>query len=900
MLNKKYQTVLGAGFLNMCLLGMGMGLWGGFASSVHAETIISWENNNADLNGAVWTKEGSPYVISIRLRIDKGKLFTVKEGVTMMVASSSDPRNPYYIHADGDVHLFGTEKEPIRIIGMGSLTMRGTDNKIEHTNFEDGSLYMDYDYFTGVMSSTTVRSTKVSGSKLLPGVEVNNGTLNMFDSEISGNVGGLISDITTTYTDINIHNSVIMNNTKYDVQNLSPHIMNLTNNWWGSAQGPGNRQTGPAVISPWLTSDPRVKKDVCCSNAIFLPGLEGSRLYRDDKDLLGGGTTTHRAWEPFTANDVKSLSLDSSGKSIDTTIHTKDILDSAFGVVGIYGKFMAAMDSFVAQKTINEWLPFAYDWRLSMEDIALGGVQYATTTKLLVKEIERLAASSKTGKVTIIAHSYGGLITKTLGAELDREGKSNLVDKVILVAVPELGTPQAVAALLHGADQALGKGFVVKADVMRTFGLTMPGAYALLPSAEYFNRITDPIITFAGNALNSFQAFGDFLTAKGSTRLQAPEKDLASPAVLSSTLFSHASSAHARIDSWKFPTTTEVMSIAGWGVPTTRSIEYGSTTPRFHKTSNGDSTVVSGSATAYNGEYSPNTVFFNLGLFNRSRIWPDITHADILDAPPLRSFISQIMSTSSLALATQPLPDYLSYSKPNASDYPWMKWYTVSVHSPVDMDIYDSHGGHMGFAPVPGSTDPDVKLFENTIGGQYDFIGDEKYFTIPADENYTVQLKGTGMGSFTYQVQKLVGEDMTEVSNTVYTALPVTPLLVASTTISSDSSAPPLELDIDGNGTTDIKASPSPVINPMYYLDAMKTLVLSLHLAEPVEKMMLLRIEHTRPLIEKDKKGKAAKRMSTFVKKLDGNHWMSQDLTASEMQALLDSLDALLASLETM
>ena len=44
--------------------------------------------------------------------------------------------------------------------------------------------------------------------------------------------------------------------------------------------------------------------------------------------------------------------------------------------------------------------------------IASNPTQLATTTISLVAEIKRLAADSKTGKVTIVAHSNGGLVAK--------------------------------------------------------------------------------------------------------------------------------------------------------------------------------------------------------------------------------------------------------------------------------------------------------------------------------------------------------------------------------------------------------------------------------------------------------------------------------------------------------
>jgi pimeloyl-ACP methyl ester carboxylesterase len=42
------------------------------------------------------------------------------------------------------------------------------------------------------------------------------------------------------------------------------------------------------------------------------------------------------------------------------------------------------------------------------------GTNAATSTPYIIQELRRLAATSKTGKVTIIAHSNGGLLAKAL------------------------------------------------------------------------------------------------------------------------------------------------------------------------------------------------------------------------------------------------------------------------------------------------------------------------------------------------------------------------------------------------------------------------------------------------------------------------------------------------------
>src|SRR3990167_292684 len=180
-------------------------------------------------------------------------------------------------------------------------------------------------------------------------------------------------------------------------------------------------------------------------------------------------------------------------------------------VVGqnIYKSFIAKMEELKSSGQINDWLPAAYDWRLSLDEILsygnnvdgqiyYSGSDRATSTPYIIQELRRLAASSKTGKVTIIAHSNGGLVAKRLTEVLGPEA-STLIDTMIFVAVPQAGTPMAVAAGLHGYNQGLptdAVSFILSEETARTFASTSPMFYHLLPSANYFTYVDDPVVTF--------------------------------------------------------------------------------------------------------------------------------------------------------------------------------------------------------------------------------------------------------------------------------------------------------------------------------------------------------------------------------------------------------------------
>jgi hypothetical protein len=72
-----------------------------------------------------------------------------------------------------------------------------------------------------------------------------------------------------------------------------------------------------------------------------------------------------------------------------------------------------------------------------------------------------------------------------------------------------LGTPKAIPVLLHGEDQAIPFDWwpaLFSQEDARALARTLPGAYGLLPSREYFNTVEDPVVSFEGPATITEQA----------------------------------------------------------------------------------------------------------------------------------------------------------------------------------------------------------------------------------------------------------------------------------------------------------------------------------------------------------------------------------------------------------
>ena len=222
-----------------------------------------------------------------------------------------------------------------------------------------------------------------------------------------------------------------------------------------SAYADSNEDVFLGTIQFTITDKDAVQKCTanCNSNVLFLPGIEGSRLY---EGTACDKSAEEKLWDPVAdstikilrgAGDekVKRLFLDTDGGSICADIYAKsdDVIDSVKGN-NIYKLFIDEMNGLKTDGDINDWKAAAYDWRLSLTDLLNNGTERngkifyteATSTPYIEQSFRALAGSSKTGKVTIIAHSNGGLVAKALLNKLGDETATKLVDKIILVGAP--------------------------------------------------------------------------------------------------------------------------------------------------------------------------------------------------------------------------------------------------------------------------------------------------------------------------------------------------------------------------------------------------------------------------------------------------------------------------------
>jgi|GEM_PF-3196362 len=569
------------------------------------------------------------------------------------------------------------------------------------------------------------------------------------------------------------------------------------------------------------------------SNVLFLPGIKGSRLYKPsdtcDPDLSLSCPSV-KLWEPSGDSLLRDLFLTSSGESARSDVYVEegDILATALGA-NFYASFVNQMNSLKDEGTITDWKPVAYDWRLSLDDIVTNGVkrgtkvyfQEETDTPYIEKTLRELAETSPTGKVSIVAHSNGGLVAKRLMQKLEQEGAADLVDKIIFVGVPQSGATQAMAGLLYGYGEALP--FDACADnfflgqlcsllgsraIARELAEHSPMAYHLLPSQAYFSQVQDaehPIAKFSGTEgyteertsygpeITSADEMYRFLTAEDGGRTKPAIEDTKNANVLSSEFLSYARSIHESIDTWTPPSNVQVFQIAGWGVNTVAGVEFYEQRNIFggYKelyrpifVEDGDGVVPVPSALQMSQSLE-NVQEFWVNLRESSR-GPavDRNHGDILELNEVRIILRDIL-TSKLAQ----LPQFISEDLLASEEGTKLIFF---LHSPLTLELYDLDGNHVGENLVGG-------FDENIPDIEYGEFGDVKYIIAPVD-NYEVVLHGKASGTFSLDVQRVDGNKI--ISTMTVADVPTTASTVATLNVSEDGIAP-LLVDMDGDGIND-------------------------------------------------------------------------------------------------
>lgn len=813
----------------------------------------------------------------------RGEALAVYVGSSVRVASStiknvSDSYGAVEAFVDSSLDISGLTLEGVS--GGEALSVFDHSHMVVHdssvTNTDNYDAIGVYDSSRLTVKSTHIFNGSGDGMQIYSG-----GGVDMQDSTISGFTDGAgIADYGSSYypaNSLSLTNNEIKNNytglslysdnSSYTISNNSIHdnasnglessgatAVDASGNFWGDPSGPYNdpgnlpgkgnavyAAPGSAVtFAPWLSSwgtppDPCAVPGACASNVLFLPGIEASRLYKPDY-----ASGTDKLWEPNADSDVQDLYMNPDGSSSRDDIYTRDVVDEAYGTLNIYKSFLADLDAWKNDThLINDYRAAPYDWRVSLDDILNYGNQFpdgrlyysgdlaATSTPYIIQELNRLAASSKTKKVTIVAHSNGGLVAKALLKRLQdtHDPLLDKIDVVIMVAVPQVGTPQAIGAILHGYDQGLpfdSFPLVLTPETARTLAVNMPSAYNLLPSENYFTQVDNSVVKFDnsdflaefraryGSEIHDGAQLKTFITDARRLASSSPS-DLLYPSVGNAALLTKAEAVHGTLDNWSLPQGVSLYEIAGWGEDTLATIEYyeGKKTycsnPRDIYTCTdvptimyspkdvveGDGTVLVPSALWITAS-TTRKYWVNLGKYNK--FVPDLfttKHAEILEIPSLRTLIQSILTN-----ATSTPLDFITTTQP-ATDAVADKRLRFLLHSPLNLSATDNLGNIVNYvtSTIPGS--------------RWKRYGEVQVLTVPKNTSLTLNLDGYAAGSFTLDMQEIDGNNAITASSTL-AAIPSATSTRATMAFTDGTlqNASPLLLDYDGNGTTDFSLKP--------------------------------------------------------------------------------------------
>lgn len=708
----------------------------------------------------------------------------------------------------------GGVSEGINIGGGSSASM----NDITVSNFAAPGIIMSGNSFTGSglqvyhnllgflnYSSTIIDDSKIENNTIIGVAHAGEGSFEISNSLISENgVAGA------------------------DSSGIIP--LDASGNYWGDPSGPqhetlnpnglGNAALGNTLIEPWLFD---YCESECNSNIMFLPGIMSSRLYDGNEQL----------WEPglfMPDAEFEALYLDEEGQSINPDIHTKDVLDNGYA----YGKFVEDLTEIKAAGTINDFEAVAYDWRLAMEEVLSTGTEQedgtiiygqTETDPYIEKTLRRLAANSKSGKVTIVAHSNGGLVTKALINKLGDES-ADLIDQIIFVGVPQLGTPQAIGSLLHGYNAGLPEfyPFVLSPERARDLAINMPMIYQLMPFSDYYDGegadVYTPYVTFEdGVATQSLiDRYGyavtpdeleDFLNgAEG--RTGATYGDLANPINANAALLAEAIAMQSEIDSsWQPPAGIKVHQIAGVGEDTLAGIKYktiqkcvSSTLGVCHERApalsydpvtviDGDGTVVVPSALAMS-ESNSDVERWWVNLQSYNGLTPSLfrkKHGNILEINELRNFVfdNLIFDTASN------LPAFIDENSPSFEKGNRLQF---TLHSPLQLSAIDDEGNVVNEKEV------------SIPGASYVRYGEVQVLSLPTDTEFTLNLTGEAEGSFTLEMEEQQGDEI--VASSTFSAIPSSTSTTASMNFTGGEleTADTLRVDYDGDTIVDLSYTP--------------------------------------------------------------------------------------------
>ena len=517
---------------------------------------------------------------------------------------------------------------------------------------------------------------------------------------------------------------------------------------------------------------------------LIVPGLFGTELYKGSTRLWAD---IGRMVNPFNDDSfLDPLQFNNDLTPLDTSVTLGGVIREATSVPETllsYDYTKGLIDLLTSQPIGytegKDLFTFSYDWRFGVSDDAVNQLK---------GQIDYITSTTGSSVVDIIAHSTGGLIVKKYVMEHPTD---HHIGKAVFVGVPNLGAPKALKVLLEGDNFGIPG---LSDSEMQKIAKNMPVTYDLAPGQEYYNSLGSFMRVGVFNAFSpSYQDLAYSQTADYLKNHGFNSQAIDNAANLRSADFDNYDVRTDGVDAYnivgcKTGTLGKLLDLQDING---NHLDYD---PNPDHDYSGDGTVPFGSADSVPAD--PSHVFFA----------PQADHGKMPSADGIRQEIVNIFTGSSLSTNGKILTHDQVQQNPALCQ---IKGEELKIKSPVGIGVTDQDGNFSGIAS-DGSIQNDIQ------GADYEVWGQHKYVFLPTDGNqqYQINLKGTGSGTFTLDDESISGDAATQTQ--VFSNLPVTTALTGSVTLGATDS---LSLDTNGDGTVDQTVQPSSVVNANQSLD---------------------------------------------------------------------------------
>lgn len=229
-------------------------------------------------------------------------------------------------------------------------------------------------------------------------------------------------------------------------------------------------------VGYWMVAQPLI---------VFVHGYLGSQMYCHHTEKLWVNLPRARISDLRIAPDGRSdLSAQDGGDSCTASVEPNGLVDAVAGA-DIYG---GADRHYASLAKPDRYTALAWDWRKDPEsqvaalDEAIDKLRCGGYTPCL---------SPRADKVTIVAHSQGGLLSRAYIADPARAKK---VDRLVTIGTPTWGSPKAIFPLVAGIETPLGSPMdaLLNNDDLKVAARNFAGGLALLPTDRYGRWLSVP------------------------------------------------------------------------------------------------------------------------------------------------------------------------------------------------------------------------------------------------------------------------------------------------------------------------------------------------------------------------------------------------------------------------